>query len=98
MGENIPSSEGFPGQEDSSVEERQVSAAPMLPIFSLWNAFLFSHKGTFLRWIRRCMANMRLTWAHSRLTRLRRQWAAGSSEFTAFSLHPVKQLPKCPML
>ena len=55
----------------------------MLPIFSLWNAFSFSHKGTFLRWIRRCTANMRLTWAHSRLTGLRRQWAAGSSEFTA---------------
>ena len=25
---------------------------------------------------------------------MRRQWAAGSSEFTAFSLHPGKQLPK----
>ena len=30
-GENIPSSEGFPGQEDSSVEERQVSAEPHAP-------------------------------------------------------------------
>ena len=30
-GENIPSSEGFPGQEDSSVEERQVSAEPHVP-------------------------------------------------------------------
>ena len=30
-GENIPSSEGFPGQEDSSVEERQVSAEPYAP-------------------------------------------------------------------
>ena len=65
----------------------------MLPIFSLWNAFSFSRKGTFLRWNRRCTANMRLTWAHSRLTGLRRQWAAGSSEFTAFSLHPGKHPP-----
>ena len=96
-GENIPSSEGFPGQEDSSVEERQVSAEPHALIFSLWNAFSFSHKGTFLRWIRRCTANMRLAWAHSRLSGLRRQWTAGSSEFTAFSLHPRKQLLKCPM-
>ena len=47
-GENILSSEGFPGQEDSSVEERQVSAEPGLPIFSLWNAFSFSHKGKLL--------------------------------------------------
>ena len=30
-GENIPSSDGFPGQEDSSVEERQVSAEPHAP-------------------------------------------------------------------
>ena len=29
--ENTPSSEGFPGQEDSSVEERQVSAEPHAP-------------------------------------------------------------------
>ena len=31
-GENIPSSEGFPGQEDSSVEERQVSVESHAPI------------------------------------------------------------------
>ena len=30
-GENILSSEGFPGQEDSSVEERQASAEPHAP-------------------------------------------------------------------
>ena len=30
-GENILSSEGFPGEEDSSVEERQVSAEPHAP-------------------------------------------------------------------
>ena len=47
-GENIPSSEGFPGQEDSSVEERQVSAEPhALRLFPL-ERFLVQPQGNVL--------------------------------------------------
>ncbi len=60
----------------------------MLPDLSLWYAFSFSHKGTFLRWIRRCTANRRLTWPHSRLTGLRSQelYARGKSPCNRLSL------------
>lgn len=46
--ENIPSSEGFPGQEDSSVEERQVSAEPHAPHFFLLERFLVQPQGNVL--------------------------------------------------
>ena len=45
MGENIPSSEGFPGQEDSSVEERQVSAEPHAPHLFPLERFLVQPQG-----------------------------------------------------
>ena len=44
-GENIPSSEGFPGQEDSSVEERQVSAEPHAPHLFPLERLLFQPQG-----------------------------------------------------
>ena len=47
-GENIPSSEGFPGQEDSSVEERQVSAEPHAPHLFPLERFLVQPQGNVL--------------------------------------------------
>ena len=47
-GENIPSSEGFPGQEDSSVEERQVSAEPHAPHLFPLKRFLVQPQGNVL--------------------------------------------------
>lgn len=47
-GENIPSSDGFPGQEDSSVEERQVSAEPHAPHLFLLERFLVQPQGNVL--------------------------------------------------
>ena len=47
-GENIPSSEGFPGQEDSSVEERQVSADPHAPHLFPLESFLVQPQGNVL--------------------------------------------------
>ena len=47
-GENIPSSEGFPGQEDSSVEERQVSAEPHAPHLFPLERFLVQPQGKLL--------------------------------------------------
>ena len=47
-GENIPSSEGFPRQEDSSVEERQVSAEPHAPHLFPLERFLVQPQGNVL--------------------------------------------------
>ena len=47
-GENIPSSEGFPGHEDSSVEERQVSAEPHAPRLFPLERFLVQPQGNVL--------------------------------------------------
>ena len=47
-GENIPSSEGFPGQEDSSVEKRQVSAEPHAPHLFPLERFLVQPQGNVL--------------------------------------------------
>ena len=46
--ENIPSSEGFLGQEDSSVEERQVSAEPHAPHLFPLERFLVQPQGNVL--------------------------------------------------
>ena len=46
--ENTPSSEGFPGQEDSSVEERQVSAEPHAPRLFPLERFLVQPPGNVL--------------------------------------------------
>ena len=47
-GENIPSSEGFPGQEDSSVEERQASAEPHAPHLFLLERLFVQPQGNVL--------------------------------------------------
>ena len=44
MAVNLPSSEGFPGQKDSSVEERQVSTEPHAPrLFPLERGLRLAH-------------------------------------------------------
>ena len=47
-GENIPSSEGFPGQEDSSVEERQVFLESHAPHLFPLERFLVQPQGNVL--------------------------------------------------
>ncbi len=51
--------------------------------FSLRNAFSDSQSCALLRWIRRRTANLRFTWAHSRLTGLSSPWASSSFDLTA---------------
>ena len=51
--------------------------------FSLWNAFSDSQSCALLRWIRRRTANLRFTWAHSRLAGLSSPWASPSFKLTA---------------
>ena len=60
--------------------------------FSLRNAFSDSKSSALLRWIRRWAANLRFTWAHSRLTGLSSPWASSSFGLTAASLHLEKHL------
>ncbi len=50
--------------------------------FSLRNAFSDSQSCALLRWIRRWTANLRFTWAHSRLTGLSSPWASSSFDLT----------------
>ena len=96
-GENIPSSDGFPGQEDSSVEERQVSAEPhashLLPLERL----LVQPQGNVLAVDPQVHGKHALDLGTQPVDRIEETMGSRASEFTAFSLHPGKQVPKCPM-
>ena len=96
-GENIPSSDGFPGQEDSSVEERQVSAEPHAPHLFPLERFLVQPQGNVLSVDPQVHGKHALDLGTQQVDRIENSVGSPSFEFTAVSLHPGKQPPKCPM-
>ena len=96
-GENLLSSEGFPGQEDSSVEERQVSAEPHAPHLFLLERFLVQPQGNVLAVEPQVHGKHALDLGTQPVDRIEETMGSRVLRVHRFSLHPGKQLPKCPM-
>ena len=96
-GENIPFSEGFPGQEDSSVEERQVSAEPHAPHPFPLERFLVQPQGNVLAVEPQVHGKHALDLGTQPVDRIEETMGSRVLRVHRCFLHPGKQPPMCPM-